>query len=122
MDSTHNTGNDSNLTVLGEYTEFNASMVCDILATNGIEARTIGSSEGQPYQFVTVKVVVRQADLDQALEVMRHYDIGRKIDRDQITASTARGKLWLTLCFVIAVAVIVCVVAYFALCGGDGIA
>ncbi len=117
MDSTHNSGNDSNLTVLGEYTEFNASMVCDILATNGIEARTIGSSEGQPYQFVTVKVVVRQADFDQAVEVMRHYEIGRKIDSDQITASTARGKLWLTLCFVIAVVVIACVMVFCALHG-----
>ncbi len=94
------------LMVLGEYTEFNASMVCDILATNGIEARTLGSSEGQPYQFVTVKVVVRKSDLDQAFNVLRHYEIGQKVDPGQVSASTARGRLWLTVLFVVAVAVV----------------
>lgn len=112
----HHQPDGSDLTVLGEYTEFNASMVRDILGTNGIEARTIGSSQGQPYQFATVKVVVRQTDYEQALEVIRLYEIGQKVDSEQITAATARGKLWITLVFIVVVTIISCVATYLSLC------
>lgn len=100
--------NNDNLVRLGEYTEFNAAMVRDILATNGIEAQVMGSGSGQPYQLATVQVVVRRADLQKAAAVIKEYEIGKKVDNSEIDAATATGKLWITVAVVIIVALAAC--------------
>lgn len=98
----------NDLVRLGEYTEFNAAMVRDILATNGIEAQVMGSGSGQPYQLATVQVVVRCADLQRAAAVIKEYEIGKLVDKDEIDAATAKGKLWITVAVVILVALAAC--------------
>ncbi len=102
--------NDSSndLVRLGEYTEFNAAMVRDILATNGIEAQVMGSGSGQPYRLATVQVVVRRADLQKAAAVIKEDEIGQEGDKGEIDAATATGKLWITVAVVILVALAAC--------------
>ena len=102
--------NDSSndLVRLGEYTEFNAAMVRDILATNGIEAQVMGSGSGQPYRLATVQVVVRRADMQKAAAVIKEYEIGKEVDKSEIAAATATGKLWITVAVVILVALAAC--------------
>ncbi len=98
----------NDLVRLGEYTEFNAAMVRDILATNGIEAQVMGSGSGQPYRMATVQVVVRRADLQKAAAVIKEYEIGKRVDKGEIDAATAKGKLWITVAVVILVAMAAC--------------
>ncbi len=98
----------NDLVRLGEYTEFNAAMVRDILTTNGIEAQVMGSGSGQPYRMATVQVVVRRADLQKAAAVIKEYEIGKEVDKDDIDAATAKGKLWITVAVVILVAMAAC--------------
>lgn len=99
---------DSNndLVRLGEYSEFNAAMVRDILATNGIEAQVMGSGSGQPYRLATVQVVVRRADLQKAAAVIKEYEIGKTVDKEAI--DTATGKLWITVAVVLIAALAAC--------------
>ena len=115
--------NDSSndLVRLGEYTEFNAAMVRDILATNGIEAQVMGSGSGQtpplttlpvvvgpPHLLATVQVVVRHADMQKAAAGIKEYEIGKEVDKGEIDAATATGKLWITVAVVILVALAAC--------------
>ena len=101
---------DSNndLVRLGEYSEFNAAMVRDILATNGIEAQVMGSGSGQPYRLATVQVVVRRADLQKAAAVIKEYEIGKTVDEEAIDTATATGKLWITVAVVLIAALAAC--------------